>query len=143
MSGGTWASLEAEFAEVVHERDEARRERDEALSRVAAEAGKDLAGWAADLDAAEAAHARVVAERDEARADVERLRGEHDAEVETVQRVFAYVHAELEDARAEVDRARADVERIRSAYERYGAAGVASVLAELSHRVGHPSDSTR
>lgn len=51
-------------------------ERDEALSRVAAEAGKDLAGWAADLDAAEAAHARVVAERDEARAEVERLRND-------------------------------------------------------------------
>ena len=60
--------------EARRERDEARRERDEALSRVAAEAGKDLAAWAADLDAAEAAHARLVAERDEARAEVERLR---------------------------------------------------------------------
>jgi chromosome segregation ATPase len=99
------ARLHRRRDEARRERDEARRERDEALSRVAAEAGKDLAAWARDLDAAEAAHARVVAERDEARADVERL---------------------------------------RSAYKRYGAAGVSEALKEISQRDGHhPSDSTR
>ena len=132
---------------------DARRERDEALSRVAAEAGKDLAAWARDLDAAEAAHARVVAERDGWRMRAEDLTSQRDSlerdareareRCRDAAQVLAHVTAERDEARRERDEARADVERLRSAYKRYGAAGVSEALKAISQRDGHPSDSTR
>jgi len=46
--------------------EKAEAERDAALARVAAEAGNDLAAWAADLDAAESRNTTLRAERDTA-----------------------------------------------------------------------------
>lgn len=69
--------------------------------------------------------ARVVRERDAARAQVKAWQAEELAR------------------RTERDEARADVGRLRSAYKRYGAAGVSEALKEISQRDAHPSDSTR
>lgn len=78
----------------------------------------------------------ALRERDEARAEVERRDREHEALLETAQKALAHVTAERDEARA-------DVERLRSAYQRYGAAGVSEALKEISQRDGHPSDSAR
>lgn len=83
---------------------EARRERDEALSRVSAEAGKDLAAWARDLDAAEAAHryhGRVVAERNGWRMRAEDLASQLDEarrERDELKSRLAHAEADAEQA---------------------------------------------
>lgn len=100
------------------------RERDEARAV--------LARRTAALDAMHGTPCEQIRHEQEVadlRAEIERLRREREALVETTQRVCAHLSAELDDARAEV-------ERMRSA-------GVAGVLAELPHRDGHPIDSTR
>lgn len=116
---------------VAAERDEALAERDAARSQVRAWQAEELSRRTERDEArAERDHERMVANEQLARAhDAVRERDEARAEVERLIR--------------ERDGARADIKRLRSAYERHGAAGVASVLAELHHRDGHPSDSTR